>query len=81
MGLVGPDRYLVHLNLPPDQFAMLLPLFAPAPATARLRIEVERTIDQGLFEPGIHFWNDRVSPVILFDEFQIVLPDSSGSYA
>lgn len=76
----SPDRYVVHLYLPTDQFAMLLPLMVPAPATARLRIEVERTIDQGVFEPDSHFWNDRLSPVILFNEFEIILPDHSGSW-
>lgn len=80
LGLVGPDRYAVHLYLPTDQFTRLLPIFAQPPVTARLRIEVERTIDQGVSEPDVHFWNDRLSPVILFNEFEISLPDRDGGY-
>ena len=80
MWLRGPDRYVVHLYLPPDQFEKLLPLMSPALATARLRIEVERTLDQGLLDTQLHFWNDRLSPVILFNEFEISLPASDGSY-
>lgn len=80
MWLRGPDRYVVHLYLPTDQFDRLAPLMTPAPATARLRIEVERTLDQGLLNTQEHFWNDRVSPVILFDEFEISLPARDGSW-
>lgn len=78
--LRGPDRYVVHLYLPSDQFDRLLRLMTPAPATAKLRIEVERTIDQGVLDSELHFWNDRLSPVILFNEFEISLPDRDGSY-
>ena len=78
--LRGLDRYVVHLYLPPDQFERLLPLMSPAPATARLRIEVERTLDQGLLDSQLHFWNDRLSPVILFNEFEISLPARDGSH-
>ena len=78
--LRGPDRYVVHLYLPADQFARLLPLMAPAPAAARLRIEVDRTLDQGLLDTQLHFWNDRLSPVILFNEFELSLPARDGSY-
>lgn len=78
--LRSPDRYVVHLYLPTDQFALLLPLMAPAPATARLRIEVDRTLDGGLLDTQLHFWNDRLSPVILFNEFELSLPDRDGSY-
>lgn len=80
LGLTGLDRYAVHLYLPPDQFAALLSLFAPAPPSARLRIEVERTLNQGLFDEDSHFWNDRLSPVVLFNAFDIILPDRDGSY-
>ena len=80
MWLSSPDRYVVHLYLPPDQFERLLPLLAPAPAAARLRIEVERTLDQGLLDTQLHFWNDRLSPVILFNEFELSLPARDGSY-
>ena len=71
--LVGPDRYDVYLYLPTDQFARLLPMLAPPPLTARLRIEVERTLDQGVVNSDAHFWNDHLSPVILFNEFEISL--------
>lgn len=76
----SPDRYVVHLYMPTDQFEMLLPLMTPAPATARLRIEVDRTLDQGLLDSQSHFWNDRLSPVILFNEFELSLPARDGSY-
>jgi hypothetical protein len=78
--LGSPDHYVVHLYLPPEQFALLLALMASAPATARLRIEVERTLDNGLLDNQLHFWNDRLSPVILFNEFEISLPDRQGGY-
>lgn len=78
--LRGPDGYVVHLYLPADQFDRLLSLMAPAPLAARLRIEVERTLDQGLLDTEVHFWNDRLSPVILFNEFEISLPDRHGVY-
>lgn len=80
MGLTTPGRYAVHLYLPHDQFAALLPFFVPAPPSARLRIEVERTLNQGLFDEDSHFWNDRLSPVVLFNAFDIILPDRDGSY-
>jgi hypothetical protein len=80
MWLRSPDRYVVHLYLPTEQFARLLPLMAPAPATAKLRIEVDRTLDNGLLDTQLYFWNDRLSPVILFNEFEISLPDRSGTY-
>lgn len=80
MWLSGPGRYVVHLYLPPDQFQALLALFAPPPAAARLRIEVDRTLDQGLLDSQSHFWNDRLSPVILFNEFEISLPTLDASY-
>lgn len=78
--LRAPDRYVIHLYLPGDQFEGLLRLMTPAPATARLRIEVERTLDQGLLDTEVHFWNDRLSPVILFNEFEISLPARDGSW-
>jgi len=78
--LRGPDRYVVHLYLPSDQFAMLLPLITSAPAGARLRVEVDRTLDQGLQDTQLHFWNDRLSPVILFNEFELSFPARDGSY-
>jgi hypothetical protein len=80
LGLHSPDAYVVKLHLPTDQFEMLLPLMVPAPATARLRIEVDRNLDQGLLDNERHFWNDRLSPVILFNEFEISLPARDGSY-
>ena len=80
MWVRSPDQYVVHLYLPTDQFERLLPLMTPAPATARLRIEVDRTLDQGLLDSQSHFWNDRQSPVILFNEFEISLPARDGSY-
>ncbi|CAN7277928.1 hypothetical protein [Brevundimonas sp. LjRoot202] len=80
MALISPERYVIHLCLPTEQFAMLLPLLAPAPAAARLRIEVDRTLDQGLLDTQVHFWNDHLSPVILFNEFEISLPAPDGSY-
>ncbi len=78
--LRAPDRYVVHLYLPAAQFDGLLPLIVPAPSAARLRIEVERTLDQGLLDTDLHFWNDRLSPVILFNEFEISLPDRDGPH-
>lgn len=78
--LCNHGRYIVHLYLPTDQFERLLPMFTPAPAAARLRIEVDRTLDQGLLDNQLHFWNDRLSPVILFNEFELSLPASDGSY-
>lgn len=80
MWVRSPDRYVVHLYLPSEQFEKLLPLVTPAPATARLRIEVDRTLDQGLLDTQSHFWNDRQSPVVLFNEFEISLPDAHGDY-
>lgn len=80
LGLAGPDCYALQLYLPADQFAKLLPMFSHRPAAGRLRIEVERTLDQGLFEPDVHFWNDRLSPVILFNEFEFSFPDCEGGY-
>jgi hypothetical protein len=79
LGMITPDRYLVILYLPPDQFARLLPLLCPASPRAMLRIEVDRTLDQGLLDSQSHFWDDRASPVILFNEFEITLPDAHGS--
>lgn len=79
--LVGPDRYDVHLYLPTEQFERLLPMIVSPPATARLRIEVERTLDQGVSPPDVHFWNDRLSPVILFNEFEISLPGHGADWA
>lgn len=68
---VFDEGYAVHLYLPREQFAELLPLFAPVPAQVTLRIEVERTLDQGLPDSDSHFWNDRLSPVIVFNEFEL----------
>lgn len=69
LALLAPNRFAVHLYLPADQFAALLPLVTSS--GMQLRIEVERTIDQGLPDEQAFFWNDRVSPVILFNEFRI----------
>jgi hypothetical protein len=80
MWVRGPDGYEVHLYLPTDQFVLLLPLLAPTPPAARLRIEVDRTLDIGLLDTQLHFWNDRLSPVILFNEFELSLPAHDGSY-
>jgi len=71
LALLAPGHFGVHLYLPPEQFALVLPLLSPAPSRARLRIEIERTLDQNLFEEDKHFWNDRLSPIILFNEFKI----------
>lgn len=70
LALVAPDWFVVHLYLPPDQFAMLLSLLTPAPPKTSLRIEIERSLDQGLLDLEHHFWNDHISPVILFNEFE-----------
>jgi hypothetical protein len=70
LAIRAPDWYVVHLYLPPDQFAALLPLLCAGP-TAMLRIEIERTLEEGLLDNEIHFWNERLSPVIRFNEFQI----------
>jgi len=76
--LASPDRYHVFLYLPPEQFAMLLPLFAPAPATGRLRIEVERLLHQAVDEPDDNFWNDHQSPAIVFNTFEITFPNGGS---
>lgn len=67
------ERYGIDLHLPPEQFDALLPMLAGA-QSARLRIEVERTLDQGLLDDQKLFWNDRLSPRIVFDEFEISVP-------
>ncbi|HEX6603389.1 MAG TPA: hypothetical protein VF027_00740 [Sphingomicrobium sp.] len=75
LALVPPDRFAVHLYLPAMQYDLLLPMLARA-SRAMLRIEIERTLDQGLLDDQTHFWNDRMSPIILFNEFEInVLPE------
>ena len=68
-----PGGFAIHLYLPEGQFERLLPLLA-ARSTARLQIEVDRTLDQALSEEESLFWNDRVSPVVLFEEFRISVP-------
>lgn len=65
------EHFAMHLYLPPDQFALSLPLFSAPSRKAQLRIEIERTLDQGLLDNEKLFWNDRLSPVILFNEFQL----------
>jgi hypothetical protein len=71
LAILPPDRYVVHLYLPLDQFEMVLPVLTCSARIARLRIEIDRTLDQGLIDSQEHFWNDRISPVILFNEFSI----------
>ena len=65
------DHYEVELHLPPEQFESLVALLPWAPRKANLRIEVERTLDQGLLPSEGFFWNDHLSPVILFNEFEL----------
>jgi hypothetical protein len=66
-----PDRYVVHLYLPPDQFADLLPLLLCGSPQMQLTVEIDRTLDQGLLDSQSYFWNDRRSPVIPFNEFRV----------
>jgi hypothetical protein len=75
LAFVPPDKFGVHLYLPAAQYDLLLPMLARA-SKAMLRIEIERSLDQGLLDNEVHFWNDRMSPIILFNEFEIiVLPE------
>ena len=74
LAAVAPDHYAIHLYLPPDQFAAILPLVGTAQRRARLLIDIDRTIDQGLPDEECHFWNDWLSPVVLFNEFSLVSP-------
>ena len=71
LALLNADEYVVEIFLPPDQFESLLPLLAPAPARAELLIEIERTLDQAVFEELRYFWDDRRSPTIPFNEFKL----------
>lgn len=71
---VPPESFLVHLYLPQDQFAALLPMLASAHGNPRLCIEIDRTLEQNVFEEDVYFWNDRLSPLILFNEFRLDIP-------
>lgn len=73
-----PESFLIHLYLPPDQFAVLVPMVACARANPQLYIEIERTLEQNVFEEDVHFWNDRLSPLILFNEFRLDVPIYRG---
>lgn len=72
LAFTARESFLVHLYLPAEQFEQLLPMLGRARSRVQLRIEIERTLDQGVFEEDVHFWNDRVSPIILFNEFEII---------
>ena len=76
---VPPESFLLHLYLPDEQFSALLPMLAAARGKPRLYIEIERTLDQNVFEEDGHFWNDRVSPLFLFNEFRFDIPTYGGS--
>lgn len=71
--IVPPDRFAVDLYLPPHQFEKLIALFSCGCAEAELRVEVDRSLDQGLCDEDVYFWNDRLSPVVLFNEFEITV--------
>ena len=71
---IPAEGFLVHLYLPPDQFAALCPALTSAERNARLYIEIERTVEQNVYEEDVHFWNDRISPLILFNEFRLDVP-------
>jgi hypothetical protein len=76
------DGYVVELFLPPDQFESLLPLLTPPPPQAGLMIEVDKTLDQKLyFEEDKYFWNDLLSPLVFFNEFELSVPRNSGALA
>ena len=71
---VSPESFLIHLYLPREQFAALLPMLASAHCNPKLYIEIDRTLEQNVLEEDLHFWNDRLSPLILFNEFRLEIP-------
>jgi hypothetical protein len=81
LALHPPGRFMIHLYLPPDQFELLLPIIAPRFGPLVLQIEVERTLDQGLPDQDMLFWNDQAAPVVLFNEMYItdLAKDSSDN--
>jgi hypothetical protein len=72
LALPVPDMFIVHLYLPPEQFAATLSTLVQARGSTVLRMEIDRTLDQALPYEECFFWNDILSPVILFNEFGIL---------
>lgn len=80
LGLIGPDRYAVHLYCRPISSRGS---YQGSPSLSRRRGCASRSKGLSIRACStrkIHLWNDRLSPVILFNEFELSLPDRDGGY-